>query len=419
MTYITNNYVTLLLLAAISMLLIINRRMKIAEMRYAWIIIGIIFMLTICEAAEDICDACGLSIKILYVKSAFVYWLYPLIAMLELYLVVPVKHKLLIAVPYFVNFVIVFIDLFDTRMVYYFGAEHNFIGGPLRTLPIAVLCFYIVMLGINSTIILKAGYRAKGIIAMFMTVTSVLTALGERFGYASGMTEEVTAAEILVYYFFLAAINYSETQEKLYMSRIELEQQRLKLLVVQMQPHFIFNSLAAIQSLCYTNSEAAADCIGVFGDYLRANIDSLASDEPISFTAELEHIEQYISLEKAGIDVTFTVIYELGIRDFKVPPLTVQPIVENAVKHGALTRRDGTGFVKIKTEKTDSEICITISDNGVGAALTSKQREHQSVGIDNVKKRLAIQCGGTLEMNITKNGSESVIKIPINEKSER
>lgn len=416
--YVTNNYITLLLLAALTMLLIVNRKIKIEGLRYYGALMLIVFGLTVAEAVEDICDLYMLDVRILYVKSAFVYWFYPLTAMLGLFLVVPLKHKILWAIPYFVNAVIVFIDIFDTRLIYYFRPDHGFQGGPLRMLPIAVLSFYIIMLGVNSVLILKSGYRSKGVIAVFVSVTAVLTAIGEAKAYAAGFSEEVTAIELIVYYFFLVAINYSETQTKLYKNRLELEQERNKLLVMQIQPHFIFNSLATIQSLCYTDSDAAADCIDVFGDYLRANINSISSNEMIDFNSELEHIEQYVRLEKASKDINFTMIYDLEIKDFKIPPLTVQPLVENAIKHGALTRRDGTGFVKIKTEEFGGMIRIIITDNGKGASLTSKQKEHQSVGTENVRQRLALMCNGTLDIELTNQGAKSVITIPAKEEGE-
>ena len=411
---------TLLMLAALTMLLIVNRRMKINGLQYYGALMLIVLGLTVAEAAEDICDAYMLDVRILYVKSAFVYWLYPLTAMLGLYLVVPLRYKLLWSIPYLVNFVLVFIDIFDTRMIYYFRPDHGFQTGPLRMLPIAVLSFYITALGFYSVLILKSGYRSKGVIAIFMTVTSEVTALGESKAFAAGHSETVTVMELIVYYFFLAAINYSETQTKLYESRIELEQERNKLLVAQIQPHFIFNSLVTIQSLCYTDGDAAADYIDVFGDYLRANIDSLSSDKPIRFESELDHINHYVTLEKASTDVDFTMIYELHVRNFNIPPLTIQPIVENAIKHGALTRRDGSGVVKIRTEEQDANIIITVTDNGAGknAALTEKQKEHRSVGIENARQRLAMQCGGTLEVEISDSGARAVIVIPKNTETE-
>jgi LytS/YehU family sensor histidine kinase len=315
--------------------------------------------------------------------------------------------------PYLLYAVLVGIDLFDTRIIYYFEENYNYHGGFLNILPEAVLGFYVILLGFYSVFYISKGHHTRGVIALFMTVTSIVTIIGERVGFSEGFSESVTALEILIYYFFLASIDLSKTQTELFEKQLDLERQRNKLLVAQIQPHFIFNCLATIQALCYTDSESAADCIDVFGDYLRANIDSISSDEFISFSSEIKHAEQYVKLEKISTDVNINVIYELETQDFMIPPLTVQPIVENAVKYGALTRRDGSGFVKIRTEEINDKIRITITDNGIGASLTKKQKEHHSIGIQNVRQRLSLKCGGTLTQNITQhNGAVSVIEIP-------
>lgn len=411
-TYITNNYITLLLLSALAVLLIANRRVKIDGLQYIWLIMGIVFALTLCEAFEDMCDLYNWDYKLLYVKTAIVYWLYPLTAMLELYLVAPIKRKLLMTVPYMINLVLVFIDLFDTRIIYYFGKQHDYHGGLLAHFPVGVLCFYVMMLGVYSVFFISKRSFSKGFIVGFMVISTIITAIGEAEYFAEGQTEAVAVVEILVYYFYLAAISYSETQKKLYESHIELEQERVKLLTMQIQPHFIFNTLATVQSLCYTDSEAAADCIVVFGNYLRANIDSISSDEPIQFSSELEHMKQFIGLAKAGAGADFEVDFDLGTTDFRIPPLTVQPIVENAIKHGALTRLDGTGKVTVKTEENEDSIIITVSDNGKGIHLTDIQKDHYSVGIENAKKRLEILCKGTLEITFTDTGCTAVITLP-------
>ena len=279
-------------------------------------------------------------------------------------------------------------------------------------IPQLTLGFYIITLGIYSIIFISKRSFSKGWIVGFMVVSSLITVIGEKVGYSEHYAETAAVAEILVYYFFLAAISYTETQKKLYESRIELEQENIRLMTAQIQPHFIFNSLSTLQMLCYRDGKAAADLIVVFGKYLRANIDSLESDKPIPFSTELEHIDQFISIVRAGNKTKFDVIYELQTEDFSVPPLTVQPIVENAIKYGALTRSDGTGRVTVKTEDADNEIIITITDNGTGADLTDKQKEHNSIGIKNAKKRLSVQCGGLLEVSYTENGSRSVITLP-------
>ena len=187
-----------------------------------------------------------------------------------------------------------------------------------------------------------------------------------------------------------------------------------KLMSEQMQPHFIFNSLMSIQELCYTDGEKAAKCIEDFSGYLRGNIDALTSEELIPFSVELEHIGQYIALEQAGSERQFSVEYDFGVQDFMLPALTVQPIVENAVKHSALCRRDGKGKVVIRTEEAGRFVRITVSDNGSGGCtITEKQKRHQSIGLQNVRTRLETQCGGNISFSRNGSGTDAVITIPL------
>lgn len=416
--YISNYYVTLILLWGLVLILIANRRNKIDDVKYFWSLTALVFALTLFENLEDWCDAYDKPVWILYFKAAVCYSIQPLLILLQLYLIAPVKRKVLLLIPYFAEVTFVIADLFGLNNIYGYGESHNFVSGKLHFLPALVLCSYLILLMYYSLRFIYQRDYTKGLIVVFVSFSAMMTIILEFRGIVTDHTTEIAVAAILIYYFYLAAISYNTNQRELYESRIELEQERNKLLVMQIQPHFVFNSLATIQSLCYTDSNAAADCIDVFGDYLRANINSISSNEMIDFRSELEHIEQYVRLEKASTDVDFSMIYDLEIKDFKIPPLTVQPIVENAIKHGALTRRDGTGFVKIKTEEFGGMIRIIVTDNGKGAALTSKQKEHQSVGTENVKQRLALMCSGILEIELTSEGAKSVITIPAPEEEE-
>ncbi len=219
---------------------------------------------------------------------------------------------------------------------------------------------------------------------------------------------------------FLMAISLLLVHELLeYSHRIELNNKeeilnirQAKLMAEQMQPHFIYNSLMSIHYLICTDPEKAAQCIQDFTGYLRGNIDALTTEDPIAFSKELEHIDQYVSLERASTDREFEMIYDLKSGDFKIPALTVQPIVENAVKHGALSRKDATGFVRITTETIGEFVRITIEDNGGGTSLTEKQINNCRIGIRNARLRLDAQCGGTLTINSSENGTRAVITVP-------
>lgn len=204
-----------------------------------------------------------------------------------------------------------------------------------------------------------------------------------------------------------------EAGEKVENQAADLEMRQAELLTEQIQPHFIFNVLMSIQNLCYQDADAAADCIAQFAGYLRGNMSALTAENLIPFETELEHIREYEALEHACTDQAFSLEYEICADDFEIPALTVQPIVENAIKHGALSRRDGSGKAVLRTERIGQCIRITVTDNGNNAAkMTAQQRSHQSIGLNNVERRLAVQCGGTMNISLGADNAKVTILIP-------
>lgn len=204
-----------------------------------------------------------------------------------------------------------------------------------------------------------------------------------------------------------------EKERDLHEREERLTTQQARVMTRQMQPHFIFNSLASIEALCVLDPEKAAVCVENLAGYLRGNIDGMVTDELIPFQTELQHIRQYVALEQADPARQFTMDYELKTMDFFLPALTVQPIVENAVKHGALSRDDGSGRVLLRTEEVGSLVRVTVEDNGLEAGnLTEKQEESRGVGVKNTEHRLAAQCGGSLSIKHGREGTRAVILIP-------
>lgn len=189
--------------------------------------------------------------------------------------------------------------------------------------------------------------------------------------------------------------------------------QQSRMLAEQMRPHFIFNSLASIEALVQLDPDLATEAIENFSGYLRGHIDSMMTEDLIPFDKELEHIEEFIALEQVDPNRNFTVEYNLGVREFKIPALSLQPIVENAVVYGALSRRDGTGKVTLTTERVGQFIRIVVEDNGVGPKNpTEKQKTHVSVGIANAEERIKAQCGGTFHFALTDDGARTTYLIP-------
>ena len=134
-------------------------------------------------------------------------------------------------------------------------------------------------------------------------------------------------------------------------------------------------------------------------------------DEPILFSQELQHLEDYISLEKLRFGEKIKFEKKLEIIDFKIPPLTIQPLVENAIKHGLLTPGK-SGTVYLSTKAADDEILILIEDDGIGFETDALKKE-DAVGIRNVRYRVENMVGGTLEINsISGKGTKAEIRLP-------
>lgn len=218
----------------------------------------------------------------------------------------------------------------------------------------------------------------------------------------------VTLAILIIF------INVQSEQElRLERQERELTQARVDIMISQIKPHFLYNTLTAIRRLCDSNPGQAKESIRDFTLFLRANMDSLESKAPIPFDQELKHAESYLKLEQQRQQDRLHVVYEITVRDFSIPPLTMQPIVENAVRHGALSREEG-GTVILRTEETPAAYRIMIQDDGLGFkpdAVNQEERSH--VGIENVRQRLALLCHGTLKLYSTEGaGTTAVITIP-------
>ena len=158
--------------------------------------------------------------------------------------------------------------------------------------------------------------------------------------------------------------------------------------------------------------------MGEFANFLRGNMDSLTMDKTISFEQELNHTKHYLALEKLRFQDALNIEYDIKTTLFRLPTLTLQPIVENAVRYG-VTKRENGGTVKISTEETDTDFVITVVDDGVGFDIMEKKDDGRThIGVMNVKNRLYEMCGGTLTVNsATDVGTKVLITIPKKEES--
>ncbi len=214
----------------------------------------------------------------------------------------------------------------------------------------------------------------------------------------------------------LAALQRQEAEQKRRLET-ELTQSRIAVMLSQIQPHFLYNALSSIQCLCRDDPATAEKATENFSMFLRGNMDSLTMDKPIGFDKELEHTQHYLSLEQLRFPDKLHVAYDIETTLFRLPTLTLQPIVENAVRYG-VTKTKAGGTVKISTRETDAAFVVTVEDNGAGFDPMQPHDDGRThIGIENVRDRLARMSGGTLTIESTRGvGTIAVIAIPKGEK---
>jgi LytS/YehU family sensor histidine kinase len=180
----------------------------------------------------------------------------------------------------------------------------------------------------------------------------------------------------------------------------------------QMKPHFLYNTLNTIKYLITEDPQKAEYAIVKFSEYLRENMNALSCENFILFEQELKHIKNYVDIEKLRFGDRITVNYNIENSNFFLPSLSIQPLVENAIKHG-ITRKLSGGTVDITVKKEEQYFVVSIKDDGVGFDTNVLNLETGSLAIKNIKERIGIIEGASFEIkSVVNEGSECIVKIP-------
>ena len=215
-----------------------------------------------------------------------------------------------------------------------------------------------------------------------------------KFGLAITIIDQMVRFGIDFSRQYKEAIRYQQVQRELYEAKVNV-------MVSQIRPHFMYNALSSIAILCKLNPETAYDATITFSDYLRGNMDSLKQTAPVPFTQELEHLKKYLYIEKLRFADKLNIEYNIQVTDFVLPLLSVQPLVENAVKHGVGMKKKG-GTVTISTRETDDAYEVIIQDDGVGFDVNETKDDGRShIGMENTRKRIKDMCGGDVIIEST------------------
>ena len=300
-----------------------------------------------------------------------------------------------------------FIDAFV-----HFTAERQFFRGrlyPLMLLPLVA----IMLLNIVGAVQRRGRISRKTYLSFLIAqVPMVAAMLAQMFVDVFALIDiSITLSAVTMFSLILSDQIEQDLrhQREIARQQLEIANQRASIMVLQMRPHFIYNTMTSIYCLCNQNPEKARQVVMDFTTYLRKNFTAIASSTPIPFSSELDHTRAYLAVEQARYEDSLSVDFDTPHTWFRVPPLTLQPIVENAVKHG----RDpyaGPFSISIRTRKTDAGSEITVADNGRGFALTDDSEPH--IALKNIRERLEIMCGGSIVIT-PRDGGGTVVTVTI------
>ena len=290
--------------------------------------------------------------------------------------------------------------------VYCVTPDNQYIRGPLFALWLSPLVV-IMILNIAGVIKRRQKLSKRYFIGLLVYMIPMTVSL---------LFHMFLEAEIYVvlcmalFAFVMFGLILADNMERFMQQQREIANQRAELMVLQMRPHFISNTMMGIYYLCDQDPQKAKQVTLDFTTYLRKNFTAIASEDTVPFTAELEHTRAYLAVEQAQFEDDLIVNFDTPHTMFRVPPLTLQPIVENAVKHGMSTTKEPL-HISVVTRKTDNAIEIIVEDNGAGYAPADDNEPH--IALSNIRRRLDMMCKGKLEITPREGGGTSVkVTIP-------
>ena len=294
-----------------------------------------------------------------------------------------------------------------TDVFYYVTDDNRFFYGSLYKLSLVPLVL-IMLLNIVGVIIRRKKLSNKYLVALLVYLIPMTAAI---------IIHMFINVELFVVFgmALLAMIMFglilSDNMDQYMRQQQEIAHQRANVMVLQMRPHFIYNTMMTIYCLCKQDADKAQQVTLDFTDYLRNNFSAIASENPVPFADELKHTQAYLAVEQAQHEDNLFTNFDTPHILFRVPPLTLQPLVENAVKHGM--KLEGAPLhIYVKTRKTNSGSEIVVENDGPGFNPADDNEPH--IALNNIRQRLEMMCKGTLTISPRDGGGTVVtVSIPI------
>ena len=299
-----------------------------------------------------------------------------------------------------IYFILLVITQF-TEWIYYYTPENTYYRGPYYAI---LLVPPVLMMAVN----LFALFRVKGSLSrrqnrafLIYLLIPLACMLVQMFFYGLLMTVLGSTVASMI---MLSTILLEQLDNYLKQSR-ENANLRANTLVLQMRPHFIYNTMMSIYYLCEQDPKKAQQVTMDFTSYLRKNFTAVAKDQTIPFTEELEHTRAYLAVEQARFEGELFVEFDTPVTAFRLPALTLQPIVENAVKHGLDPELDPLS-ISILTSEVENGVEISVEDTGPGFGEVDNDEPH--IALKNIRARLEMMCSGSLTVTSREQGGTLV-----------
>ena len=292
-----------------------------------------------------------------------------------------------------------------TRFIYYFTPDSNYHRGPLYPILLVPIVLFMLINLIGLYRYRSALTFRQRISFLSYLVIPLICMLIQMLFYGLLLIAFGSTAAVL----FMLVCFLVEQSEKSVRQAEENARQQASINVLQMRPHFICNTMMSIYYLISQDAEKAQQVTLDFTTYLRNNFTAIAKPDTIPFKEELEHTRAFLAVEMVRHEDKLFVDFDAPHTEFQLPPLTLQPIVENAVVHGVSPELEALR-ITIKTKKTDNGSELTIKDNGEGFSDINDDIPHTA--LKNIRQRLQAQCGGTLKIESSPDGTTVTIFVP-------
>ncbi|HAM15410.1 MAG TPA: hypothetical protein DCP91_06040 [Eggerthellaceae bacterium] len=291
--------------------------------------------------------------------------------------------------------------------VYTLSADgHRILAGPLfPLLPLSPLALFIVAFVALFRRRNALTRRQRIAFGIYLVVPLACIVLQAAFLEMRVIVLGTCAAALAMFAFVLSDLVDAHIRQ-----REEAALRQAQIMALQMRPHFIYNVMSSIYYLCSQDPVRAQQVTRDFTDYLRANFDAIGQVQQVPFSKELEHTRAYLAVERARLEDGLVVEIDCPHTAFRLPPLTLQPLAENAVKHGADPELPPL-HVRIASREESESSVVTVEDTGPGMQ-GDLPAGYLTSALANIRERL-VACGATLEVEPRDGGGTvATIRMP-------